>query len=75
MTPNSLDQRIASNVRAHMKGQGLSQENLAAHLGRAQDFIYRRLNCKVAFNIRELEAIASVLDVPLTDLVGDSASA
>lgn len=75
MPPNPVDQRIASRVRSEMKHQQVSQARLAANFGRAQDFISRRLTCKVAFTISELQAVAKALDVPLSTFIGDEAVA
>lgn len=71
MPSNPANQRVASNVRAEMKQQGLSQDSLAAKIGEKQHFISRRLTSKVDFTVSELETIALALGVPLRVLVGD----
>jgi transcriptional regulator with XRE-family HTH domain len=58
-----------------MKRQGISQDSLARDIGKTQDFISRRLTCKVAFTVEELEAFAAALSVPVVDLMGDEAVA
>lgn len=54
-----------------MARQGCTQTALAERIERDQHFISRRLSGKVPFAVDELAAIATALDVPLTDLLGE----
>jgi transcriptional regulator with XRE-family HTH domain len=69
LKPTSL--RVAAEVRAVMARQGCTQTALAERIERDQHFISRRLSGKVPFAVDELAAIATALDVPLTDLLGE----
>ncbi len=59
---------VAGEVRAEMARQKRSQDNLATELGWTQAFLSRRLTGKLAFSTNEIEQMASVLGVPLSQL-------
>jgi len=48
---------------------GISQAELAEHLGTNQASVSARLRGRTPFNINELTAIAQRLNVPLSDLM------
>lgn len=66
---DSLTRRIAAQVWAEMKLQGISQEKLATLVGRSQPWISRRLSGSVPINATELEEFAAALDVPTSRLI------
>jgi transcriptional regulator with XRE-family HTH domain len=72
MSPSSATQRVAANVRAEAARQQRSGVNLAKALGWSQAATSRRLSGHVPFDVNELEAIASLLAVPLSDLIGEA---
>lgn len=63
-----------ANVRAEMARRKVSQVALANHLGLSQASVSARLAGRVAFDINELHAIASLLQVPMTDLIPTTTS-
>lgn len=77
MTDTSADEvatrRIAAEVRAEMFRQSVSQRTLAARLGWPQPRLGRRLTAKVDFRAAELEQIAELLGVPVTQFLAPAA--
>lgn len=69
MQKNPVVERVAANVRAELARKGITQTDLAAKLAKSQPFVSRRLSGLVPFNVAELAAIASVLDITVADLV------
>lgn len=53
---------------------GRTQSQIATRLGISQQSMSRRLSGATSFTINELAAIATELDVRLTDLVGEVAA-
>lgn len=72
MPSNSTAERIAANVRAEMARRCYTQTSLARELNRSQQFVSRRLSGQVAFDVHDLDAIATILGIPLTDLIGEA---
>lgn len=62
----TLAEHVAREVRSEMLAQGMSQRQLAAHLGLSQPQITKRLNGAIEFRPSELERAAEVLGVPVT---------
>jgi transcriptional regulator with XRE-family HTH domain len=52
-----------------------SQLDLAEALGKSQAFVSRRLRGELAFDIGELDQIATWLGIPLVDLLTERAQA
>src|SRR5690348_6844413 len=77
MTMPSTQQRlraaVAEEVRALLARRRISSVKLAAQIGRSQAYVSRRLNGDVAFDLDDLENIARVLRVRVTDLVPERA--
>ena len=69
MQKNPAVERVAANVRAELARKGITQTDLAAKLRKSQPFVSRRLSGRVPFDVADLAAIASVLDIPIADLV------
>jgi len=65
---------IAREVRAELGRQQISTAALGRKLGRSQSYWSRRLNGTVNFNISELQAIAKLLGIPLSQLLPELAS-
>lgn len=59
----------AGEVRASLARRGLSQDDLASHLGVSRAYVYRRVNGFVPFTIQDLRSIAAFVEVPLTSLL------
>lgn len=62
--------QVAEEVRVAMARRRISGVALANRLGKAQPWISRRLRGDVAFDLDDLEAVASALDVPVETLLG-----
>lgn len=69
MQKNPAVERVAANVRAELARKGITQTDLAAKLAKSQPFVSRRLSGRVPFDVADLAAIASVLDITVADLV------
>ena len=69
MQKNPAVERVAANVRAELARKGITQTDLAAKLCKSQPFVSRRLSGRVPFDVADLAAIASVLDIQIADLV------
>jgi len=52
-----------------MGRQRMTQTALGTVLGKSQAYVWRRVMGKVAFDLAELEAIASALDVPIENFL------
>lgn len=63
-------QAVSEEIRALMGRRRVTQTALGIAIGMSQPAISRKLKCEVAWDIDELEAIASYFDVPITDLFG-----
>lgn len=61
----SLTQRVASEVRAEVARQNVTQYDLAEVLGVAQPSVSRRLTGKHPFDTDELDKLAAFFDVPV----------
>jgi transcriptional regulator with XRE-family HTH domain len=62
-------QRIAATVRAEAARRNITQAQIGERLGFSQTFVSRRLLGRVEFSISELEALADMFDMPLSELV------
>jgi transcriptional regulator with XRE-family HTH domain len=62
----TLRQVVASEVRAEMARQRMSQSALARLLREGQPWVNRRVNADVAMDLDDVERIARALDVPLS---------
>lgn len=62
---------VAANVRAEVARRRARQTDLAALLGISQQAMSRRLTGEVAFDVDELQALASHLEVPASELLGE----
>jgi transcriptional regulator with XRE-family HTH domain len=60
---------VAGEVRAEMARQGRSQQQVAAAAGWTQQYLSRRLTGANLFDTRDIEVLAGVLGVPLSQFV------
>lgn len=66
MKTTDLTDEVAGHVRAELARQRISGSGLAKALGWPPGGLQRRLTGKVPFTIDELDAIAKLLGVPLS---------
>jgi len=64
--PDDLRGLVAGEVRAHLARRDLTGRDAAAQLGWTQPYISRRLTGAVAFDVTDLEALATLLKIPVT---------
>lgn len=57
---------VADDVRAELARQRISGVRAAKRLGWTQNYIQRRLSGTVPFDVADLQAMAELLDVPVT---------
>lgn len=69
----SPSQLIAQNVRAEAARRRISQRVLAQKMGLRQQSLSQRLLGRVSFRAEELETLARVFDVPVSELMGERA--
>lgn len=70
-TPGSLTQRVATEIRAELGRQQMSQTKLGELLGIHQTAVSKRLiGTRYSFTTAELERIAEILGVPVDQLLG-----
>ena len=62
----ALHEKVAAEVRAHLARQRLSGRQAAMRLGWTQPYMSRRLTGEIPFDVTDLEAIAGLLNVPVT---------
>ena len=71
-----LPQRaVCANIRAEMARSGLTQQDIAARIGKTRQAVSRRLTGLTEFRLDELEQIADLLGMPLEELTRDVAAA
>lgn len=68
--PGSLTHRVATEIRAELGRQRMSQATLAARLGIHQTAVSKRLiGTRYSFTTTELDSIAQILGVPVDQLL------
>lgn len=65
----SITERVASNVRAQVGRQRLTQTQVGAALGLAQCVVSRRTRGITPFTVRELVVLAALLQIPPASLL------
>jgi Cro/C1-type HTH DNA-binding domain len=73
--PITYNDSVASEVRAEMARQRVSQTTLAARLDWSQAFLSRRITGEVTWGADEIEAVANALGVPISQLTMPPAGA
>lgn len=66
--------RVAANVRAEIARVGIRRAEVASALGLSYAGLSRRLSGAVAFDVDELAALAVLLNVPSSLLLGETAA-
>ena len=74
MTP-TLAAQVGANVRAEMARRRISQQALGEHLSLCQSSVSLRLRGQRPFDVQELEAVATFLDVPVSALLPSEVAA
>lgn len=64
-----MREKVAEEVRALLARHRLSASELARRLGMTQRYISRRLTGETAFDVDDLERIAGILNVEVSDLL------
>jgi len=64
---------VASEVRAELARQQMSQRALARKMRRSDVYVSRRLRGEVPFSITDLDQVAAVLEVPVTKFLAGAA--
>lgn len=75
MKRQSLAERVASNVRAEMARNGVTQTALAGKLHRTQQYVSRRISGNIPFDLAELDEIAQVIGCPVSNLLNEAVPA
>lgn len=65
----TLTRHVAEEVRVLLARRRMSAAALARKLGVSQTYIWRRLEGQTAFDLTDLERIAEILDVEVTELL------
>lgn len=68
-TPESIARQVSAEIRAAMKLAGMSQRDMAAKTGIPLVTLGRRLTGGKPFDIAELAAVASTLNIGVVDLM------
>jgi transcriptional regulator with XRE-family HTH domain len=68
----TLSEHVTLAVRAEVRRQGVTQRWIGEQLGLSQPQIHERLHGVVEWRNSELERLARVLDVPVTDFLPTS---
>lgn len=63
----SVEERVIHEVRRHLKRQRWSARQAALALGWNEMYISRRLSMKTPFDLRDLGALAALLEVSVID--------
>lgn len=66
---NTLDERVAAQIRALMAARRLTSADLGAALDISQSSASRRMVGEGTFTLNEIQATAEWLGVPITDII------
>lgn len=66
---NTLADRVAAEVRAHLARRQLTGSALAATIGKSEMYVSRRLRGDVPFDLNDIEQAAQFLGVSVADLM------
>ena len=67
--PPALRAAVAEEVRVLLTRRRLSGAKLADAIGRSQAYVWRRLSGETAFDLDDLERIAAILQVSVSELL------
>lgn len=62
---------VGMNIRAELARAGITQIQLATHLGVKPAAVWARLTGRVPIDVNELDAIARLLNIPPAELIAD----
>ena len=65
----AASESVGAKVRGRLAEAGITQRYAATKLGLSQPALHRRLSGAIPFDVDELAALSSLLDVPLSQLV------
>jgi transcriptional regulator with XRE-family HTH domain len=65
----TLREYAARRIRAHLGAERISVSALARRLGWSQSYLARRVDGRVAFDLDDLESVASELGLQVVDLL------
>lgn len=74
-TPTAFEKAVASEVRAEMARQQVTQKALGEKLGWPQQKLSRRVSGAVPFDVAELDAIAVALGISVMKLLPETEAA
>lgn len=69
--PTTLTDHVAGNLRAEVARRKFTQVQLASALGMSQPVVSRLLSGERPLTLDFVAAVARVLDVPISQLIGD----
>ena len=70
-----VQSHVTANIRAEMARSGKTQGDIAAVLGITRQAVSRRLVGLTPLDVDQLAKIAQLLDVSMSELLGEKASA
>jgi transcriptional regulator with XRE-family HTH domain len=68
---DSEDLQIGSRIQAKLRARRCTRRTLASRIGMSEWALGRRMLGRVPFRTPELREVAEVLDVPLSELLGE----
>jgi transcriptional regulator with XRE-family HTH domain len=74
-TPPMTNDDVAENLRAVLARRRIPQTTLAASAGMSPTYLNRRLTGAATISVADLARLAASLDLPLTDLLPQEATA
>lgn len=74
MHPNPTAKHVGAEVRGLLAKHRISQTAAGQRLGLSQAAMSRRINGEIPFNVDELSALADLLGVPASTLLGAAAT-
>ncbi|MBF0807710.1 XRE family transcriptional regulator [Rothia nasimurium] len=70
--PLGVNQVITREIKSALSREGLSQKELANRLGISAGSVSLKMRAEVSFTMNELLSIAGILNLSLSELLGDS---
>jgi transcriptional regulator with XRE-family HTH domain len=64
-----LTETVAAEVRAHLARRNISRSIAAEHIGISRTLLWNRLRGESPFTVTELEKLAELLEVPVTQFL------
>lgn len=73
--PKPLTETVAAEVRAELARHNISRTEAAAALGMSRTLLWSRLRGETSFKVAELECLAELIGVPVTQFMSDATPA